>query len=80
MTYTKEWPEVKKTDVAIKRLEGELEKAATETVSMLKARFEAPQGHENSIREMYLTAARHDRPEHSRSDRDGRLHATSRDQ
>ena len=32
MTYTKEWPEVKKADVAIKRLEGELEKAVAETV------------------------------------------------
>src|SRR5829696_5505740 len=32
VTYTKEWPEVKKTEVAIKRLKGELEKAAGEAV------------------------------------------------
>lgn len=54
VTYTKEWPEVKKADVAIKRLQSELEKAANESVAMLKARFEAAQAHENSIREMYL--------------------------
>ena len=53
VTYTKEWPEVKKTDVAIKRLEGELEKAAGEAISMLKAQYEAEQAHENSVREMY---------------------------
>ena len=53
VTYTKEWPEVKKTDVAIKRLEGELEKAAGEAIAMLKAQYEAEQAHENSVREMY---------------------------
>src|SRR5215204_4570610 len=54
VTYTKEWPEVRKTEVAIKRLESELEKTANETVGMLKAQYEATQGHENSVREMYL--------------------------
>ena len=55
VTYTKEWPEVKKMDVSIKRLENELERAATETVQRLKAEFDAAQGHENSVREMYLS-------------------------
>jgi succinoglycan biosynthesis transport protein ExoP len=53
VTYTKEWPEVKKTDAAIKRLEGELEVAANEAVGMLKAQYDAALKHENSIREMY---------------------------
>jgi len=54
VTYTKEWPEVKKTDVAIKRLESEVEKAAAEAIGGLKAQYEAAQAHENSVREMYL--------------------------
>jgi succinoglycan biosynthesis transport protein ExoP len=54
VTYTKEWPEVKKTEAAIKRLETELDKAANEAVAMLKAQFEASQGHEDSVRQMYL--------------------------
>jgi capsular exopolysaccharide synthesis family protein len=55
VTYTSEWPEVKKTVVAIKRLEGELEKAAKDAIGMLKAKYESAQSHENSIRQRYLT-------------------------
>ncbi len=54
VTYTKEWPEVKRAESAIRRLEAELEKAITEAVTMLKAQFEAAQAHENSVREMYM--------------------------
>ena len=54
VTYTKEWPEVKKAEVAIKRLKSEMEKAAAEAIAMLKARFDSAQAHENSVREMYL--------------------------
>ncbi len=54
VTYTKEWPEVKKTEAAIKRLETELEKSSGEAVAMLKAQFEAEQTHENSVRDMYV--------------------------
>ena len=54
VTYTKEWPEVKKAEAAIKRLEAELEKASSEAIAMLKAQYEAAQGHENSVREMYI--------------------------
>lgn len=54
VTYTKEWPEVKKAEFAIKRLETDLQKAVAETVGMLKAEVEATQDHENRIREMYV--------------------------
>ena len=54
VTYTKEWPEVKKIEAAVKRLESELDKEAGEAIGMLKAEYEAAQGHENSVREMYL--------------------------
>ncbi|HJU91670.1 MAG TPA: polysaccharide biosynthesis tyrosine autokinase [Pyrinomonadaceae bacterium] len=54
VTYTDEWPDVKKADVAIKRLESDLEKAVAETVGMLKAEADAAQDHENRIRDMYL--------------------------
>jgi capsular exopolysaccharide synthesis family protein len=54
VTYTAEWPEVKKMDAAISRLEGELQKAAEQAVAMLKAEYDAEQEHENSIRQMYM--------------------------
>ena len=54
VTYTKEWPEVKKAEAAIKRLEAELEKSSSEAVAMLKAQYEAEQTHENSVSEMYI--------------------------
>ena len=54
VTYTPEWPEVKKTEAAIARLEGDLSKAAEQAVAMLKATYEAEQAHENSIRQMYM--------------------------
>ena len=53
VTYTAEWPEVKKTEAAIERLEAELAKASGEAVGMLKADYEAAQAHENSLRQMY---------------------------
>ena len=54
VTYTKEWPEVKKTEAAINRLEADLERAANQSVEMLKATYDASLGHENSIRQMYM--------------------------
>jgi capsular exopolysaccharide synthesis family protein len=54
VTYTKEWPEVKKTEAAIKRLEDELQKEADESVAMLKAQYEAALAHEQSVHEMYV--------------------------
>ena len=54
VTYTKEWPEVKKTEATIKRLEDELQKAAGESIAGLKAEYEAAKGHEDSVRQMYV--------------------------
>src|ERR1043165_701555 len=54
VTYTPEWPEVKKTQAAIERLESELAKASGEAIGMLKADYEAAQAHENSLRQMYM--------------------------
>jgi polysaccharide biosynthesis transport protein len=53
VTYTKEWPEVKKLDVSISRLEEELTKAANDAIIGLEKQFEAAQAHENSVRERY---------------------------
>lgn len=53
ITYTKEWPEVKKIDVSLARLEDEVKNAAAETVGSLKAQFEAAKEHEKSINERY---------------------------
>jgi polysaccharide biosynthesis transport protein len=54
VTYTKEWPEVKRVEAAIKRLEDELQKEAAESIAMLKSQYEAALAHENSMREMYV--------------------------
>ena len=54
VTYTKEWPEVKKTEAAINRLEADLERAAKQSIEMLKAQYDASLAHENSIRQMYM--------------------------
>lgn len=53
VTYTEEWPEIKKLNVSIERLEGELEKAAKETIGTLKAKYDSAKTHENSISRMY---------------------------
>ncbi|HEV2835528.1 MAG TPA: exopolysaccharide transport family protein, partial [Pyrinomonadaceae bacterium] len=54
ITYTKEWPEVKKIQASIERLEGEVEKAANDAIIGLQKQYEAAQAHENSVRERYL--------------------------
>jgi len=54
VTYTKEWPEVKKLDVSINRLDEELTKAANDTIVGLQKQYEAAQAHENSVRERYM--------------------------
>src|SRR6185437_16847219 len=54
VTYTKEWPEVKRIDASIKRLEDELQKEAEESIAMLKSTYESAIAHEESIREMYV--------------------------
>jgi len=53
VTYTPEWPEVKKIDVTIKPLEEEVRTAAAETIGALKAAYESAQAHEDSLLSMY---------------------------
>lgn len=53
ITYTKEWPEVKKIEVSLARLEEEVKTAAAETVGSLKARFEAAKEHERNLQARY---------------------------
>ena len=52
--YTKDWPEVKKLDVTINRLNDELQKAASDAIEGLQKNYEAAQAHENSVRERYV--------------------------
>ena len=54
VTYTKEWPEVKKLEVSISKLKGELETAAQDTITGLQKSYEAAQAHENSVRDRYI--------------------------
>ncbi len=51
--YTPEWPEVKKNDAEIKRLEGELAATIAATIASLKLDYESKLGQENSIRQAY---------------------------
>lgn len=53
VTYTKEWPEVKKLQVSIDRLQQEIKSAANETITSLRVDFEAAQAHEQSIQSRY---------------------------
>jgi len=53
VTYTNEWPEVKKLDAAIKPLEAEMSKAVDSVIVGLKAEYESCLANENSIRQMY---------------------------
>jgi capsular exopolysaccharide synthesis family protein len=53
VTYTPEWPAVKKLEAQIKPLEAELTKAPQEVVSAMKNRYEAAVARENSLRGSY---------------------------
>ena len=53
VTYTKEWPEVKKLQVAIDRLEQEIQTAAKDTVTSLRVDYEATQARERSVQARY---------------------------
>lgn len=54
ITYTKEWPEVKKLQVSIDRLKEELKNEAAETVGSLKSQYEASLEHEKSVQQRYM--------------------------
>jgi succinoglycan biosynthesis transport protein ExoP len=51
--YTPEWPEVKKLEAEIKRLETELANAIAANIAGLKVEYEAKLAQENSIRQAY---------------------------
>ena len=53
VTYTPEWPEVKKIDAQIKNLKADLDKGAREALSILKARYEAAQEGEKKLQQVY---------------------------
>jgi len=53
VTYTKEWPAVKKLDVQIKALETELNRAPEEIITSLQRKYEAAVTQENLLRRAY---------------------------
>ncbi|HJY29490.1 MAG TPA: polysaccharide biosynthesis tyrosine autokinase [Pyrinomonadaceae bacterium] len=53
VTYTKEWPAVKKIDSQIKEIETELNKAPSEIVTSIQRRYEAAVSKENLLRKSY---------------------------
>lgn len=55
ITYTPEWPAVKKIDAQLKGLEAELDKAPPEIVTSIQRRYEAAVSRENLLRRSYET-------------------------
>ena len=53
VTYTKEWPAVKKLEVQIKAIEKELEQAPSEIITSLQRKYEAAVMQENLLRRSY---------------------------
>ena len=53
VTYTPEWPEVKKIDAQIKNLKADLDKSAGEALSILKARYDAALESEKKLQQVY---------------------------
>lgn len=53
ITYTPEWPAVKKIDAQLKGLEAELDKAPPEIVTSIQRRYEAAVSRENLLRRSY---------------------------
>jgi succinoglycan biosynthesis transport protein ExoP len=53
VTYTAEWPAVKKIDAQLKGLEAELKKAPPEIVTSMQRRYEAAVSRENLLRRSY---------------------------
>ncbi len=54
VTYTDDWPEVKKVKMSIERIQNEVKSEATEAVGSLKAQYEASLEHEKSVQRRYL--------------------------
>jgi polysaccharide biosynthesis transport protein len=53
VTYTKEWPEVKKIEAQLKPKQEELQRAPLEVVESMKSRYEASLARESKLRESY---------------------------
>ena len=53
VTYTPEWPAVKKIDAQLKGLEAELQKAPSEIVTSIQRKYEAAVSRENLLRRAY---------------------------
>ncbi|HEX6732216.1 MAG TPA: polysaccharide biosynthesis tyrosine autokinase, partial [Pyrinomonadaceae bacterium] len=53
VTYTPEWPAVKRIDAQIKGLEGELDRAPAEILTSIQRRYEAALSKENLLRRSY---------------------------
>ncbi|MEA2205862.1 MAG: polysaccharide biosynthesis transport protein [Blastocatellia bacterium] len=53
VTFTDEWPGVKKIDASLKPLEDEVARAPLELIAAMKSRYEAAQSKENSLRSAY---------------------------
>jgi succinoglycan biosynthesis transport protein ExoP len=53
VTYTPEWPAVKRIDAQLKGLEAELEKAPSEIVTSIQRKYEAAVSRENLLRRSY---------------------------
>jgi succinoglycan biosynthesis transport protein ExoP len=53
VTYTPEWPEVKKVEAELRPLEAEVSKGAREIVNSMKSRYEAAVARENDLRRSY---------------------------
>ncbi|HSV32920.1 MAG TPA: polysaccharide biosynthesis tyrosine autokinase, partial [Pyrinomonadaceae bacterium] len=53
ITYTREWPEVKKVDAEINRIEGELKAAVAQEIDGLRVKYQSLETHENEIRAAY---------------------------
>lgn len=56
VTYTAEWPAVKKVDAQIANIQAELAKAPNEIISSMKARYEAALAKENKLRQEFQAA------------------------
>jgi succinoglycan biosynthesis transport protein ExoP len=53
VTYTPEWPEVKKAEAELKALEAEVSRGTREIVNSIKSRYEAAVARENNLRRSY---------------------------
>ena len=54
VTYTDDWPEVKRVKSSIERLQQEMKTEAGEAIASLKAQYEAALEHEKSMQKRYL--------------------------